>query len=62
MIVVDSPTMHNFKLWSFGEELNHSQVVAPQPSLIVDILRESSQSSDHFKWKDRIRGYKGLII
>jgi hypothetical protein len=61
-IVVDSPTMHIFKLQSFGDELNHSQVVVLQPSLIVDLLRESSQPSDHFKWKDRISGAKGLRI
>ena len=62
MIVVDTTTMHNFKLQSFGDELNHSKVVVPQPSLIVDLLRESSQPSDHFKWKDRISRAKGLII
>jgi hypothetical protein len=54
--------MHNFKLWSFDDELNHSQVVVPQPSLIVDLLRVSSRPLDHFKWKDRISGSKQLRI
>jgi hypothetical protein len=49
---------HNFKLWSLGDELNHSQVVVPQSSLIVNMLRESSRPLDHFKWKDRISGAK----
>jgi hypothetical protein len=54
--------VHNFELQSFGVELNHSQVVALQPSLIVDLLRESSKTSDQFKWKVRISGDKGLRI
>jgi hypothetical protein len=29
---------HNFKLWSFGDELNHLQFVVLQPSLIIDPL------------------------
>jgi hypothetical protein len=62
MIVVDSPMAHNFKLQSFGDELNNSQVVVPQTSLIIDLLREYSQLSDHFKWKDRISRAKGLRI
>jgi hypothetical protein len=60
--VVDSPTMHNFKLQSFGDELNHSQFLILKPSLIVDLLRESSKPLDHFKWKDRISGEKPLRI
>jgi hypothetical protein len=50
--------MHNFKLQSLGDELNHSQVVVPQSSLIINMLRESSRPLDHFKWKDRISGEK----
>jgi hypothetical protein len=46
--------MHNFNLRSSGDELNDSQVMVPQSSLIVDLLRVSSRPLDHFKWKDRI--------
>jgi hypothetical protein len=53
---------HNFKLWSSGDELNHSQVMAPKSSLIVDLIQVSSRPLDHFKWKDRITGAKGLRI
>jgi hypothetical protein len=46
--------MHNFQindmdeLWRTKEELNDSQVMVPQSSLIVDLLRVSSWLLDHF--------------
>jgi hypothetical protein len=38
MIVVDSPTMHNFKLRSLGVELNHSQQSSTDINLLTGTL------------------------
>jgi hypothetical protein len=58
--VVDSPTMHNFKLRSLGVELNHSQFVVSQSSSTVNLLRVSSRPFDHIlvEGQDKLKGMR----